>query len=116
MADTVEQVAERLAQLEMTVAKGFHEMDLRFQTMSGKIDIITESLRDDIRAVATTVTALAEEMRRSTDAIRKEHAVDREVLRQSLVNHGERIYVLEHQTRRSPLSRERDRGVKTDPE
>jgi hypothetical protein len=95
MADTVEQVAERLAQLEVTVAKGFHEMDQRLLTMTGKIDIITESLRSDMQSVASTVTTFADEMRRTTDAIRQEHVADREVLRQSLVNHGERIHVIE---------------------
>jgi hypothetical protein len=96
MADTVEQVAERLAQLETTVAKGFHQMDQRLLTMTGKIDIITESLRSDMQSVASTVTALTDEMRRTTDAIRTEHAADREVLRQSLVNHGERIQRFEN--------------------
>ena len=94
MADTVEQVAARLAQLEVTVAQGFHDMELRFSAMSRKIDVNVEALRGDIQTVAETVTALTSEMRRTTDAMRAEHAADREVLRQSLLNHAERLHSL----------------------
>ena len=96
MADTVEQVAARLAQLEMTMAKGFHDIELRFSAMDRKIDINVEALRGDIQTVAETVTALTSEMRRTTDAMRKEHAADREVLRQALLNHAERLHSMEN--------------------
>lgn len=96
MADTVEQVAERLTLLEVTVARGFHDMEQRFSAMSRKIDVNVEALRSDIQTVAETVTALTSEMRRTTDAMRKEHAADREILRQSLLNHAERLHTLEN--------------------
>ena len=108
MAETVDRVAQRLASLEVTVAKGFHEtsqqldgvnsnfksVDQRFQDvdqhfkevhrrlheaelrdidLSRKIDVTTETLRSDIRNVMDAVTTLGEEMRRTTDSIRKEH-------------------------------------------
>jgi hypothetical protein len=95
MADTVEQVALRLAQLEVTVAQGFHDVERQFSAMSRKIDINVEALRGDIQTVVEIVTALTSEMRRTTDAMRNEHAADREVLRLSLLNHGERLHTLE---------------------
>jgi hypothetical protein len=95
MSETVEQVSERLTNLEVTVAKGFHDMELRFSAIDRKIDVSFEALRGDIQTVAELVTSLAAEMRRSTDAMRKEHAADREILRLSLLNHAERIYKLE---------------------
>ncbi len=95
MADTVEQVAARLAQLEMTLVQGFHDMELRFSAMSRNIDVNVEALRGDIQTVAETVTALTSEMRRTTDAMRKEHSADREVLRQSLLNDADRLHSLE---------------------
>ncbi len=95
MAETVEQVAERLARLETTVAQGFHEMELRFSALGRKIDVNVEALRGDIQTVGESVTSLAAEMRRTTDAMRKEHAADREVLRLSLLNHAGRIHDLE---------------------
>jgi len=79
----------------MTMAKGFHDIVLRFSAMSRKIDVNVEALRGDIQTAAETVTALTSEMRRTTDAIRKEHAADRGVLRQSLLNHAERLHSLE---------------------
>lgn len=95
MADTVEKVAERLTQLEVTVAKGFHDMEQRFSATNRKIDVNVDALRSDVQAVAAHVTALTDEMRRTTDAIRKEHAADREIFRQSLLNHAGRIHALE---------------------
>ncbi len=95
MADTVEQVAERLTLLEVTMARGFHDMEQRFSAMSRKIDVNVEALRADMQTVAETLTGLTNEMRRTTDAMRKEHAADREILRQSLLNHAERLHRLE---------------------
>ena len=95
MADTVEQVAERLTLLEVTMARGFHDMEQRFSAMSRKIDVNVEALRADMQTVAETLTGLTNEMRRTTDAMRKEHAADREILRQSLLNHAERVHRLE---------------------
>ena len=95
MSETVEQVSEGLTRLEVTVAKGFHEMELRFSALNRKIDVNVESLRGDIQGVAELVTSHIAEMRRTTEALRKEHAADREVLRLSLLNHAERIHVLQ---------------------
>ena len=95
MADTVEHVAARLAQLEVTVAQGFHDIELRFSAMSRKIDVNVEALRGDIQTVVEVVTALTNEMRRTTEAMRSEHAADREILRLSLLNQGERLHSLE---------------------
>lgn len=95
MADAVEKAVERLAQLEATVANGFHEMELRFSALDRKINVSVEALRSDIRTVAETITAVTAEMRRTTDSIRQEHAADREVLRLSLLNHAARIHKLE---------------------
>lgn len=95
MADTVEKVAERLTQLEITVATGFHQVEQRFAAMTRKIDVNVEALRGDIQGIAETVTALAAELRRTTDTIRQEHAADREILRQGLTNHAERLHRLE---------------------
>lgn len=88
MEDTVEKVAERLASLEKTTAEGFFKnsepfkaMDLRLTALDNKIDVSVESLRSDIKTVLEAVGALAEEMRRTTTAIRKEHAADRAGLR-----------------------------------
>ena len=100
IADTVEKVAERLTKLEMTVATGFHQVDQRFSAMSRKIDVNVEALRGDIQGVAETVAALAAEMRRTTDAIRQEHAADREILRQGLTNHADRLHRLERSSPR----------------
>lgn len=63
--------------------------------MSRKVDVNVEALRGDIQTVVETVTALTSEMRRTTDAMRNEHAADREVLRLSLLNHGQRLHALE---------------------
>jgi signal transduction histidine kinase len=97
MADTVEQVAERLAQLEVTVAQGFHDMELRFSAMSRKIDITVEALRGDIQTVVEVVTTLTNEMRRTTDAMRKEHSADRAVVNLALEQHARRLHDLEGQ-------------------
>ena len=102
MEDTIDNVAERLARLEVTVAQGFHENKARFheaelrdQARDRKIDVVTESLRGDIQTVAQAVTTLGDEMRRTTSAIREEHAADREILRLTLENHARRLHDLE---------------------
>lgn len=102
MEDTVDKVAERLAQLEVTVAKGFHETASRFQdaelrdlALSRKIDVATEALRGDLRTVLDSVASLGGEMRRTTDAIRKEHAADRAVLTTAVEQHARRLHALE---------------------
>lgn len=120
MEDTVEKVAERLAQLEKTVAEGFHEntrqfkqvearigrlearfdarfggVDARLDALDNKIDVSVESLRGDVKTVVEILTAHIDEMRRTTAAMRKEHAADREILKLALLNHEGRIQSLE---------------------
>lgn len=96
MPDTVEKVAERLARLEHTVAEGFYANDARINALDNKIDISVESLRSDIKTVLEAVGALTEELRRTTDAIRKEHAADRAILKLTLQDHGRRIESVEN--------------------
>ena len=95
MTDTVEKVAERLAQLEKTVAEGFYETNSRFAALDNKIDVSVESLRGDIKTVIEVVSALTDEMRRTTDSIRKEGAADREILKLAILNHERRIQTVE---------------------
>ena len=116
MAEAVDKVAERLARLEVTVAEGFHENSQQFEgvrselksvaqhfheaelrdiALSRKIDVATEALRGDLRNVMDAVTSLGEEMRRTTDSIRKEHAVDRALLTTAIENHAGRLHTLE---------------------
>lgn len=115
MADTVDKVAERLANLEVTAAKGFHETNRRFDSLtadintrfreaeerdialSRKIDVTAESLRGDIRTVLDAVTSLGDEMRRTTDAIRSEHAADRAMLTTAIEGHARRLHAFEQQ-------------------
>ena len=87
MPETLADVSERLTRLEVTVAEGFHDArsrfhdaELRDMALSRKIDVNTESLRSDLRTVLDAVASLGDEMRRTTDAIRQEHAADRTVL------------------------------------
>ena len=100
--DTLDKVAERLVRLEVTVAQGFHEAKSRFHdaelrdmTLSRKIDVNTESLRSDLRTVLDAVASLGDEMRRTTDAIRQEHAADRSVHGLALEEHARRLHDLE---------------------
>ena len=123
MEDSVDQVSKRLADLEATVAKGFyensaqfkgmnaqfekvdaqfkavdarfHEAELRDIALSRKIDVTADALRGDIRTVLDAVGSLADEMRRTTDSIRKEHAADRAVLTTALEQHAGRLHALE---------------------
>ena len=115
MEDTVEKVAERLAQLEKTVAEGFfasseqfkridarfNAMELRLDALDHKIDISVESLRSDIKTVLDAVGALADEMRRTTAAVRKEHTADREILKLALQDRSIRLQDLEEWRRTS---------------
>ena len=118
--NTVEKVAERLAQLERTVAEGFHEntrqfnrvearidrlearfdarfggLDARLGVLDNKIDASVEWLHGDLKTVVEIVTAHINEMRRTTASMRKEHAADREILKLALLNHDRRIHSLE---------------------
>jgi hypothetical protein len=79
MAETLDKMSEQLTRLEVTVAGGFHEVKSRFHdaelrdsALSRKIDVNTESLCSDLRTVLDAVASLGDEMRRTTDAIRRE--------------------------------------------
>ena len=96
MADeTLDNVAERLVLLEVTVAQGFHDEELRELSLNRMIDVTAEALRSDIRNVLDAVTSLGVEMRRTTDMIRKEHAADRAVHTLALEQHARRLHDLE---------------------
>lgn len=106
MADTIDNVSERLTALEVTVAKGFvenerqfHEAELRDIALNRKIDVNTESLRGDIRTVLDAVGSLADEMRRTTSSIREEHAADRKILTLAIEQHATRLFDLEQKER-----------------
>lgn len=103
MADeTLDKVSERLVRLEVTVAQGFHDAKARFHgaelrdmALSRKVDVNTESLRSDLRTVLDAVASLGDEVRRTTDAIRQEHAADRAVHALALEQHATRLHDLE---------------------
>ena len=95
MAETLEKVGERLTRLEVTVAQGFHDSEMRDSALSNKIDVNTEALRSDLQTVLNAVDSLADELRRTTESIRKEHAADRAVLTLALQQHARRLHDLE---------------------
>jgi hypothetical protein len=102
MSDTLETVAERLARLEVTVAEGFHDTKVRFHdmeqgllTLSRKVDVQTEAIREDLRSAIDAMNTFAEEARRTTDSVRREHAADRAVLTVALQQHARRLHDLE---------------------
>lgn len=107
MTETLDKVSERLTSLEVAVADGivenkrrFHEAELRDIALSRKIDVNTESLRGEIRTVLDAVGSLADEMRRTTDSIRAEHAADRKILTLAIGQHATRLFALEEGSRR----------------
>ncbi len=107
--DDVMAVDERLSRLETTVANGFFEQGQRVDRVEGrmdrledrlgalesKLDVVAESIRADIKTVLEAVTAGTDEMRRTTDAIRKEHEADRRLTRLVLDDHGHRLRTVE---------------------
>ena len=97
-------VDERLSRLETTVATGLHEHGQRIEriedrmfALENKVNVVAESIRADLQTVLQAVTAGTEEMRRTTEAIRKEHEADRRLTRSILEDHPKRIRTLEHQ-------------------
>ena len=107
--DDVMQVDERLTRLETTVANGFFEIGQRFGrvdaridrledrmgALESKIDVFADGIRADLKTVLEAVTAGTEEMRRTTEAIRKEHEADRHLTRSILDDHSHRLRDLE---------------------
>ena len=102
-------VDERVASLERTVAKGFLEvkehldahtgrldrLEDRMASLDSKFDVVSESIRGDIKTVLEAVTSLGAEMRRTTRSIRKEHEADRRITKSVLLDHLSRIRSLE---------------------
>ena len=102
MDDTLDEVAERLARLEVTVAEGFHDTRVRFHdveqgvlALSRKIDVQTEAIREDLRSAIDAMNTFAEDARRTTESVRKEGAADRAVLTAALQQHARRLHDLE---------------------
>jgi hypothetical protein len=118
--DDVMAVNERLSNLEKTVATGFFDhgqkiarleeqmsagffehgrridrLENRMSALESKLDVVAESLRDDIRTVLDAVVGNTDEMRRTTQALRGEHEADRRLMREILNDHAVRIRSLE---------------------
>jgi hypothetical protein len=95
-------VDERVARLEVTMAKGFLEqgqrldrLEDRMATLDAKFDVVSESIRGDVTTIRELVTGFMDEMRRTTDSMRKEHEADRRLTRSALFDHVTRIRTLE---------------------
>ena len=102
-------VDERVASLERTVAKGFLEvkehldahtgrldrLEDRMAALDSKFDVVAESIRGDVTTIRELVTGFMDEMRRTSDSMRKEHEADRRLTRLSLFDHVARIRALE---------------------
>ena len=86
--DKLDKVEERLTRLEVTVAQGFHDAEERDLALARKLDIQTEAIRADLRAAVDAMSAFAEESRRTTDSLLKEHAADRRVMTVTLHQHA----------------------------
>ena len=114
--DHVMTLDKQLANLEVTVAKGFQEQRQRLDKMDGrlhehtgrfdrledrisaldsKLDVVAESIRGDVTTIRELVTGFMGEMRRTTDLIRKEHAADRRLTRLALADQVVRIRKVE---------------------
>lgn len=117
MADDIMAVDERLARLEVTVAKGFAELggrmgglegrmgglegrmsrlEDRLDALNSKLDVVSESLGDKMQLVIERLDAHISEMRLTTQAIVAEHRADRRLMYAMLQDHGIRIRALEH--------------------
>ena len=67
----------------------------RMFALENKLDVVADSIRADLKTVLEAVTAGTEEMRRTTDAIRKEHHADRRLMMSILDDHSHRLRTLE---------------------
>jgi hypothetical protein len=105
-------VDERLLRLETTVATGFHQhgqridrVEDRMFALENKLDVVADAIRADLKTVLEAVTAGTAEMRRTTDAIRKEHQADRRLIMSILDDHRHRLCTLEGRGPRDALPR-----------
>lgn len=108
-------VDERLARLEVTVAKGFAELGGRVDRLEGrmsrledrtdalnaKLDVSVESLSDKMNLLLERLDAHIREMRVTTEAIVNEHRADRRLMYSMLGDHRIRIGALEKGVYRS---------------
>ena len=67
----------------------------RMSALENKLDVVADSIRADLKTILEAVTAGTEEMRRITDAIRKEHQADRRLIMSILDDHSHRLRALE---------------------
>ena len=95
-------VDERVAKLEKTMAEGFFgqgrrmdRLEDRMSALDSKFDVVAESIRGDVKTIRELVTGFMDEMRRTTDSMRKEHEADRRLARLALFGHVTRIRTLE---------------------
>lgn len=95
-------VDKRVAKLESTMARGFFDqgqrmgrLEDRMAALDSKFDVVSESIRGDLKTVLEAVTALGAEMRRTTRSIRKEHEADRRITKSVLLDHLTRIRTVE---------------------
>ena len=95
-------VNERVEKLEVTMATGFLEqgrrldrLDDRMAALDAKFDVVSESIRGDVTTIRELVTGFMDEMRRTTDSVRKEHEANRRLTRLALFDHVTRIRTLE---------------------
>jgi hypothetical protein len=95
-------VDERVAKLEATTARGFFDqgrrmdrLEDRIAALDSKFDVVSESIRGDVTTIRQLVTGFMDEMRRTTDSMRKEHEADRRLTRLALFDHVSRIRTLE---------------------
>jgi uncharacterized coiled-coil protein SlyX len=121
MADDIMAVDERLARLEVTVAKGFSEQEGRFtrlehrfdalerkvdglnarvDALNGKLDVVSESLESKMQLVLERLDVWTKESRATTAAMQKEWQADRRLMYATLTDHRVRIEALESTARR----------------
>jgi hypothetical protein len=100
--DDVMAVDDRVAKLENTMAKGFFDqgqrmdrLEDRMTALDSKFDVVAESIRGDVTTIRELVTGFMDEMRRTTDSMRKEHEADRRLTRLALFDQVTRIRTLE---------------------
>lgn len=67
----------------------------RMFSLESKVDVGFETMRGEIKTVLEAVTAGTQEMRRTTEAMRKEHEADRRLTRAILLDHSHRIPTIE---------------------
>lgn len=107
--DHVMTLDKQLANLEVTVAKGFQEqrrlldeqtrrfdrLEDRASALDSKLDVVAGSIRGEVTTIRELVTGFMGEMRRTTESIRKEHEADRRLTRLALFDQVSRIRTLE---------------------